>query len=102
MVVQKALSWFSKNLRTRLWSLTVLSKVMSERLAIPGAPSSISPSAYAGDGFSAFLKNNLFFFSVFGFVVFFLFLFLLQQQERHHLGQQLQVLDGGFLVFGAS
>jgi hypothetical protein len=68
---------------------------------LPGTPSSIPPRAYAGDGFSAFLKNNLFFFSDFGLFAFFFFLSL-QQQHKHHLGQQLHVLDGGFFVLGAS
>jgi hypothetical protein len=49
--------------------------------------------------------KSFFIFSNLGFDVFVFFLvFLLpkQQQQMHHFGQQLQVLDGGFFVFGAS
>jgi hypothetical protein len=71
---------------------------------VPGAASSISPRAYAGAWFSFFLKS-FFIFSNLGLevLVFFLvFLLPKQQQQMHHFGQQLQVLDGGFFVLGAS
>jgi hypothetical protein len=49
-----------------------------------------------------FLEKLLYLLKFDVFVFFLVFLLPKQQQQMHHFGQQLQVLDGGFFVFGAS